>query len=173
MIELNLFSPDRWNWYCPILSHLVQTQVWSKEHTMNIRDTPVTEKFQGIRASLSGTRGKDQANSLSCNNHPGVILSFALGPRYIFIDWLLNHRVESWEECRDIQTSSSWCCIFLEHQFCLKISGRSSFLVLKLVYILWCKMKRLWFLKTENEWFVATASTSSRVPGLGSLPLKF
>lgn len=53
---------------------------------MNIRDTPVTEKFQGVRGSLPGTRGKDQANSLSRNNHPGVVLSFALGPMYIFID---------------------------------------------------------------------------------------
>lgn len=55
-------------WPTPILSHLIsinyQVQVCGPRGQLWIRKHPITRKFQGLSAYLSGTRGKDQQNSL-------------------------------------------------------------------------------------------------------------
>lgn len=62
----------------------------SKGHNVNIKDTPVAGRFQGVRGSLPGARDKDQTNSLLDSNHSGVFSSCALGLKCVFTVRLLT-----------------------------------------------------------------------------------
>lgn len=51
---------------------------------MNVKDTLVSGKFQGVRGFLLGARDEDQTNSSSDSSPSGVFSSCALGLKGVF-----------------------------------------------------------------------------------------